>query len=456
VKTIFISTPDGYHTRMFLRTKIFELLKESGNRIVILSPNWDEEYFVREFRGTNVFLEPLIMYEPFWLEWRFIGIRKQIFSNVKQLKTLDIKFKNMKSENYLKFTIKRTINVIANLTPVREILLKLEDLLFPDIYYENLFKKYKPDLLITATPGFKIPDIPLLKRAKKERVKIICPVLSWDNLTSKGYMNPRPDKLIVWNEIMKEEAIIFHNFKEENIYVSGVPQFDIYWGNNNFSSRHMFFKKMGLDINKKLLTLTSSPSRTYSHFDDIIQIILDAIKMNKFLFPYQLLVRLHPQDDRSRYDKFKSTNDLVVDYPGKYSTNIDWNPDRQDMIHLMETMKYSNVVINVASTTTIDSCIFDTPVINIGFDGYKNHPYVISCLRYYDYTHYKNITKSKGVRIAKNPQELIDLINLYLKNPQLDSNKRALIVKEQCYKTDGKSGERVANYILDFLNSNGT
>jgi len=333
--------------------------------------------------------------------------------------------------------------------------LKLENWLFPDVYYKDLFRKYKPDLLIAATPGFKIPDIPLLKRAKKENVKIVCPVLSWDNLTSKGYMNPKPDKLIVWNEIMKQEAITFHNFKEEDIYVSGVPQFDIYWRNNNFSPREIFFKKLGLDINKKLLTLTSSPFKTYPYFDDIIQIILDAIKTNKFVFPSQLLVRLHPQDERSRYDKFKSINGLVIDYPGKYSTKMDWDPDKEDIIHLMETMKYSDVVINVASTTTIDSCIFDTPVINIGFDGYRNHPYATSCLRYYDYSHYKNITKSKGIRIARSPQELIDLINLYLKNPQIDRSGRAEIVKGQCYKTDGKSGERVANYIFNFLNSNG-
>jgi hypothetical protein len=58
--------------------------------------------------------------------------------------------------------------------------------------------------------------------------------------------------------------------------------------------------------------------------------------------------------------------------------------------------------------------------------------------------------KTGGVRIARNVDELIKFINMYLSNPKLDSEGRKRIVREQCYKVDGRVGERIAKYILGF------
>ena len=50
------------------------------------------------------------------------------------------------------------------------------------------------------------------------------------------------------------------------------------------------------------------------------------------------------------------------------------------------------------------------------------------------------------------------MVSLYLNNPGLDKEGRDRIIKERCSKLDGKSGERLANFILGqricYLNHN--
>jgi hypothetical protein len=44
-------------------------------------------------------------------------------------------------------------------------------------------------------------------------------------------------------------------------------------------------------------------------------------------------------------------------------------------------------------------------------------------------------------------EELLKYINMYLENPSLDKEGRKRIINEQCYKLDGRSGERIGEKI---------
>ena len=126
---------------------------------------------------------------------------------------------------------------------------------------------------------------------------------------------------------------------------------------------------------------------------------------------------------------------------------------KSDMQHLADVLFHSAITITTCSTMSIDASAFDRPVINIAFDGWEKRPFHESVRRYYalSYTHYQPIVKSGGVRIAWNFDELVTLIHQYLKDPALDKKGRRRIVEEQCYKLDGKSGERIADSIISSL-----
>ena len=107
-------------------------------------------------------------------------------------------------------------------------------------------------------------------------------------------------------------------------------------------------------------------------------------------------------------------------------------------------------MINVASTITIESCLFDTPVVNIGFDANLDLDFNRSVKRHFQYSHYIDIVESKGVKIANSEKELNEFINRYLNDSTLDSAGRNQIVDNQCSFRDGKSSDRLLRYIIDF------
>jgi CDP-glycerol glycerophosphotransferase (TagB/SpsB family) len=119
---------------------------------------------------------------------------------------------------------------------------------------------------------------------------------------------------------------------------------------------------------------------------------------------------------------------------------------------LADTLRYSDVVLNVASTIAIEASIFDTPVINIGFDGQPGSNQALMEW-HYGSTHFQKVVRSGAVRIAQSHGEMVDLINLYLAEPSTDADGRRRIVADQCEFTDGRSAERVAAAIVDELNS---
>lgn len=466
-KTVIIGVTTGRNARDILRTNVLDKLIKSGLRIVVISPAASDERFRKEIEDDKVHVE-MMHYPTNKLELIYLGLINGLFINSNFCNTIKIRYEHYKNTRFYDGSLTSLSYIIRGISSnllsyknykIRSLLKDLNVLLFPDVYYADLFEKYKPSLVFTTHnfSSYKQGDTPLLKRAIMNKIKTLSLVPSWDNITSKGEMPVHIDNLIVWNEQMRREAIEFHGYSDDDVFISGVPQFDIYFNRKGLPSKEAFFKKLGLDCNKKLITYTAGTPQLFKDEEEIIGLIVEAIGNNLFKYPCQLLIRLNPHDhstDRNtRYDKYKSSKYVHVDFSWRKSdVNLDkWDPNLEDMIQLANTMMFSDVVINVASTITIDAACFDTPIINIGFDGSYERPYWESVRRYYDTAHYQNIVKTGGVKIARDGNDLLQYINMYLEDPKIDSDGRKKIVDEQCYYKDGKSAERIAEYILKQL-----
>jgi CDP-glycerol glycerophosphotransferase (TagB/SpsB family) len=181
----------------------------------------------------------------------------------------------------------------------------------------------------------------------------------------------------------------------------------------------------------------------------------DAIVSGRITKPAQVLVRLHPRDDESTYRDVRTWPHVIVEKPFRPTVKagdglaVDVMPEHQS--HLADTMRHSDVAVNVASTIAIEACVFDTPVVNISFDGEEPSDFVKSARRYYKFTHYVNITRHNAARVAETPEQMIDWVNRYLADPSLDAEGRRRVVQEQCQFLDGRSGDRVADAVVDEL-----
>lgn len=451
LKTIFIVVDSGMAIRNILRTDVYRVLRACQNlRIVIFSPLQDDD-FRNEVGGENVILEKLQKWKAGPVVKALRSFRKDVWSEKHDV----VRFREKRATRKGRFGRALVYNLLlrnSGADRVDHALQKIErwEARFTPPLAKKYFEQYQPDLVFYTTIYSK--DLCVEIAARQNGVRSCAFILSWDNPTTKGPFPVRPDRAVVWNNVMRDELLKFHDLSPEQIFVSGPPQFDIYTDRTPYASREAFFKKWGLDPNKRLITYTTGTPGMLPFEHEIVEMLYGKLKAGAFNEPCQLMVRLHPKDIAEVYKRFENLPDLVVQTPGRRGkTNDSWNPTREDMYGLGETMVYSDVVVNIASTITIDAACFDTPVVNLAFDGFSSKPYEKSCKRYYEFNHYKKIVETGGIRIANDIEETVREIRRYLDHPELEAAGRAKIREEQCYKFDGRAGVRIGEYLVDLL-----
>ena len=69
-------------------------------------------------------------------------------------------------------------------------------------------------LLVASNPGLIFSEVPLLRTARAPRRAARMAIdPSWDNFTNKLIPVRQVDRLIVWNELMKQQAIELHGYE---------------------------------------------------------------------------------------------------------------------------------------------------------------------------------------------------------------------------------------------------
>ncbi|MBU3926054.1 CDP-glycerol glycerophosphotransferase family protein [Patescibacteria group bacterium] len=449
MRTIFITSFHGLVSRV-LQSGLLDLLKKDEElRIVILVPDFKKDYFIKNFSDKSIIIESVSEKE---LSKKSLFFHKISFFllNTKSMKIIRRSYRDY--TNYPRFLLTQSTAVILGRWKlIRNLFRQINYYFSGKPIFKDLFEKYKPELIFSM--DVKHPfDTELLIEARKRKIFTIAMVRSWDYLTAKGITRVMPHKMIVHNEIIKNEAIKYADMNPENIEVIGMPHFDPYI-NYPRSEKKEFFKKIKGDSDKPLI-LWAPLGDKFSDLDSqFFEILCEAIKKEELPKDLQVLVRVPPGDTLNLHG-LKPCPNLIFDYPGSGFEGMHRKANEMslvDLLHLADSLFYSSLVVTCASTICIDATVFDKPIIYLGFDAKEKRDYYESIINHYDYDHTRNILKTNGVEIAISKQDLIKLINKYLKNPELKREERKIIVKEQCWKFDGQASQRLADYILSFL-----
>jgi len=253
---------------------------------------------------------------------------------------------------------------------------------------------------------------------------------------------------------MKQQAVELHGYEPAQVRVAGPPHWDRYFRPGPTISREAFFARIGADASRRLVTLMTTGKTLYDHYPRVVRVLIKAINEGRF-GQAQLLVRLHPRDDLDRYDQFERRPHLLVDKPFKKTVKsgdgLDVDIKSENQQHLADTLRHSDVIVTIASTIAIEASIFDTPVVDVSFDGETPEELSKSARRYYQFTHYANITRAGAAPVADTPEALIDHVARYLNDRSLDRAGRQRVVREQVQFTDGQSSDRIAQFVVDEL-----
>jgi hypothetical protein len=277
-----------------------------------------------------------------------------------------------------------------------------------------------------------ILDKSILKFCKLNSIECTVSVHSWDNLPARGFMADKPDKLLVWNMTMKEQAKKLHNIEYSDVKIVGVSQFYFYKTIENQTSLELFKKFYAINDNN-VVTYTCSAYRVFPDEDLFIYKLIESCKKLDVL----LIIRLHPTERHGLYiDKYSDINNVILDKPSGFfaatlTDDIDNNQD--EILRFISLMKYSNVIVNLASTISLDAIIFDTPVICISFNIDENITNSWNeASRWYESTHYEDIVKSNAITISNSMEEIENDILLYLNDATYLQKNRIKLAKEWC------------------------
>jgi hypothetical protein len=236
-KTIFMVVHQGFVARYLLRTDVLRVLRDAGTRIVVLTPNSEEQYLRDEFPESDMAVEPLrasisdVMRSRLWLLLYYL--RSYTLGAVTASPALRGKYAGARTQQRSKsravdWLIHSALQVLWRSRLARRALLGLESLLFSPRLHRDLFERYRPDLVVATSPGWFVADGLVLREARRSGVATAVAVLSWDNPTSKGYRGATPDRIIAWSERMADQVATHHDYPRDRIEVCGVPHFDPY------------------------------------------------------------------------------------------------------------------------------------------------------------------------------------------------------------------------------------
>ena len=316
----------------------------------------------------------------------------------------------------------------------------------------KLIELIKPDAVLSITPYLFEEEL-LLRAANIFGSKIIASILSFDNITTRGWMPLIFDQYCLWNHFNKNELLrIYPDASKKPIHIVGAPQFDFYYDPTYIWNETDWRRNLGVPQNAPIILFGSTGKVVAPHEEQWVYDLDQAIEKKQIKDDPIILMRSHPVDPASRWEPLrKITRHVVYEVPWKLGKKIpaQTNIMREDIEKLTSTLKYSAVHINASSTMTVDGAIFDRPQIGPAYDPDKK--YDRSARELYLREHYLPITNSGGLEIAYNKFDLAEMVNQSLEEPDLLHEGRKKIISEICTYDDGRSTERVANAIFDFV-----
>jgi len=452
-RKIFITINEGFIARNILRSFVLEkLLFHEDVKVYLLVPQDKASWYEAEFGSART----QVISISAKTETFFNRALKYLARNGFYTETI-LTDQETYSRSRISFLIKRAIVLIFGRSIIFHAWIRwLAGFRAPTKEMRDVFEKYRPALLF-ATDIMSDFDLDALAAARKNKVKVVGMIRSWDNPTSGGLIQIVPEIILVWNPYLYEKLSLLQHIPEERIKIVGITYYDWYVRKDIMLSREKFLEKFGIKAAQKIILFAGIGEFLAPHEAEVAEIISEAIAEGRIQKSPLVIFRPHPafKVNRERIAGLKHFvfDDNVAIYTASAKSSADM--DIEKTAHLVNSIAHADLVITTASTMTIDAAAFNKPVICIGFDGKSSEAYRNSVKRYYQsYTHYIEISKTHGFKIAYSAEDLIEYINQYLEDPREDENGRKLLFQKFIWKMDGKSSQRLVRVLLKELAEN--
>ena len=235
-----------------------------------------------------------------------------------------------------------------------------ESLVPSERYYELYIRSHSPDVvLVTPLIDFGSYQTDYVKAAHRLGIPVAFLPFSWDNLTNRGLVRIAPDRVLVWNEAQKREAVTYHDVPHDRIVVTGAARFDDFFEMRPTCSREEFCARAGLDPSRPFLLYLCSSRFVAPNEATFVREWATAIRgaTDPGVAACGILVRPHPANAEpwrdGRIDDIENTT--VWPEPAK----VQADPALYDALY------YSAAVAGLNTSAMIEAGILGKPVYTI-------------------------------------------------------------------------------------------
>ncbi len=318
--------------------------------------------------------------------------------------------------------------------------------------YLNLLKTLRPALVFNGSHVHSRVATQAVQAAQWLNIPTATFIFSWDNLTSQGRIMLPYDYYLVWNEQLKKQLLeMYRQIHPDRVFVTGTPQFDFHFRPEYYQTREEFYAANGADLRRPLVLYTTGMANHMPNEPELVEEIADILSAVGGENPPQLLVRVYPKDLTGRFEKLKMRRPDILFQKTDWETA--WlTPKFEDSFALINALRHCALGINVASTVSLELCMFDKPVINVGYNPASVPVGKINYAEYYEFDHYRPLVESGAVEVASSVRRMRQLIIENLRKPARRKTERQNLIKKMFGETlDGKSANRVAQALLQIV-----
>ena len=217
----------------------------------------------------------------------------------------------------------------------------------------------KPDVVL-ITPFFTFStryQVEYAKAAREFSVPVAVPVFSWDNLTSKGAFQIRPDRLFVWNQTQVREAATLHNISASRVVVTGGMRFSKFFGARPGTTKERFCEKVGLDPSNDLITYLGSSRTIAPREHEFLWRWISALRAaeDPRVRSCNIYVRPHPGNP-AIWDNWPARSELGVSL---------WDGQGSNVEGVIESVGHSAAVFGINTTAMLEAAALDKPVLTV-------------------------------------------------------------------------------------------
>jgi hypothetical protein len=238
-------------------------------------------------------------------------------------------------------------------------------------------------------------EVEYVKAANALDIPTVIPVLSWDNLTTKGIFHVQPTLVLAWHHGHQDEAKTLHEIPADRIVITGSPFFDKWFdGARTISSRAVTCARIGIDPDVPyLLYLGSSANIARNESWLVIRLSRalheadgPALRRLRVVFkPHPANLRALPRLDGAH----------IPVWPRTYG-----RPDTIAAVsEFRDVLHHAVAVVGLNTTGMLDAVLCDRPCIALTVDRYRRTQT--------DTTHFQRMRESKALTMAGSVRQAV-------------------------------------------------